>query len=506
MPRRSDGDNISGAIELEDGGPTKRISTRDVDAALKFLDNEGTRTVMTESDEKRLVRKIDWRIMPLLTCCYFLQYLDKTLLNYANVMGMKEDTGITGNQFSLMATIFYISFIVCEFPTGYLMQRLPLSRYLGANIMLWGIVVAANAGARNYATLVALRVLLGCFVAVVAPALILVTGMWYKRSEQPLRMGIWYLSTGIGQIVGALASYGFQFYGGQTFKSWQIMFLLFGLITIAIGLVTVWILPANPMTATFLSHEEKVWAIERLRENKTGIENKHFKLYQVLECLRDPQAILLCLINILSNIPNGAVSSYQAAIIEGFGFSSKETALLSIGSGAVAIVSTLGVAWFGGRFNASGVGIIFLLAGGGILGGGLIAFSPKDSQGVQLAGNFLTNFIGSAMTLLYSYSSSNFAGNTKKVTMNAMLLVAFGIGNIIGPLTFQDHDAPRYIPAKITILATSCAGCLVTLALMGYYWYENRRRERLSATTEHQENSEFYDLTDKENIEFRYRY
>lgn len=268
--------------------------------------------------------------------------------------------------------------------------------------------------------------LLGCFVAVVAPALILVTGMWYKRSEQPLRMGIWYLSTGIGQIVGALASYGFQFYDGQTFKSWQIMFLLFGLITIAIGLVTVWILPANPMTATFLSHEEKVWAIERLRENKTGIENKHFKLYQVLECLRDPQAILLCLINILSNIPNGAVSSYQAAIIEGFGFSSKETALLSIGSGAVAIVSTLGVAWFGGRFNASGVGIIFLLAGGGILGGGLIAFSPKDSQGVQLAGNFLTNFIGSAMTLLYSYSSSNFAGNTKKVTMNAMLLVAFG--------------------------------------------------------------------------------
>ncbi len=69
-----------------------------------------------------------------------------TPVNYANVMGMKEDTGITGNQFSLMATIFYISFIVCEFPTGYLMQRLPLSRYLGANIMLWGIVVAANAG------------------------------------------------------------------------------------------------------------------------------------------------------------------------------------------------------------------------------------------------------------------------------------------------------------------------------------------------------------------------
>ncbi|KFG78594.1 allantoin permease [Metarhizium anisopliae] len=110
------------------------------------------------------------------------------------------------------------------------------------------------------------------------------------------------------------------------------------------------------------------------------------------------------------------------------------------------------------------------------------------------------------MALLYAYSASNFAGNTKKVTMNAMLLVAFGIGNIVGLLTFQDSDAPRYMPARITILATSCAACLLTLVLMGYYFYENRRRQRLAAAIEHHENNEFYDLTDKENIQFRYRY
>ncbi len=262
--------------------------------------------------------------------------------------------------------------------------------------------------------------------------------MWYKRSEQPLRVGIWYLSTGIGQIVGALASYGFQFYDGQNFKSWQIMFLVFGLATIAIGLLVVRLLPSSPMVATFLTHEERIWAIERLRENRTGIENKHFKLHQMLECFRDPQAWLICLINILSNIPNGSVSSYQAAIIESFGFSPKNTALLSVASGVVAIVSTLSVAWFSGRFKASGPGIIFLLAIGGILGGGLAAFSPRDNKGSQLAGNFLTNFIGSAMTLLYSYASANFAGNTKKVTMNAMLLIAFGKLGKLG-LIFPDR-------------------------------------------------------------------
>lgn len=82
-------------------------------------------------------------------------------------------------------------------------------------------------------------------------------------------------------------------------------------------------------------------------------------------------------------------------------------------------------------------------------------------------------------------------------------MVAIGIGNIVGPLTFQDSDAPRYMPARITILATSCAACLLTLVLMGYYFYENRRRQRLAAAIEHHENNEFYDLTDKENIQFR---
>ncbi|OAA70596.1 allantoin permease [Cordyceps fumosorosea ARSEF 2679] len=497
---------ISADMDFEDGEPTKRIGTRDVDEALKFLGSEGDIPPMSEGDEKRLLRKIDWHIMPLITCCYFLQYLDKTLMNYANVMGIKEDTGITGNQFSLLATIFYISFIACEFPTGYLMQRLPLARYLGANIILWGIMVAANAGAHNYAALVALRVLLGCFVAVVAPALILVTGMWYKRSEQPLRVGIWYVSTGAGQIVGALASYGLQFHRGGLLASWQILFLVFGLLTVLIGVLAAWLLPSSPMTAAFLTREERLWAVQRVRANRTGIQNKHFKARQVLECLRDPQTWLICLVIILSNIPNGSVSTYQAAIIESFGFSSKESALLSVASGAVAIVSTLAVAWFGGRFNASGLGIVFLLACGGVLGGGLVAFAARDDMPSQLTGNFLTNFIGSSMALLYSYSSCNFAGNTKKVTVNAMFLVSFGIGNIVGPLTFQDRDAPRYIPAKVTIVATSCAACLLTVALMGYYFYENRRRDRLAATTEQQGNSEFYDLTDKENLEFRYRY
>jgi MFS family permease len=73
-----------------------------------------------------------------------------------------------------------------------------------------------NCACKNFASLVALRVLLGCFESAVAPSLILITGMWYKKNEQPFRILIWYLGTGCGTIVGALFSYEFQHYTGKT--------------------------------------------------------------------------------------------------------------------------------------------------------------------------------------------------------------------------------------------------------------------------------------------------
>ena len=89
-----------------------------------------------------------------------------------------------------------------------------------------------------------------------------------------------------------------------------------GIITIFVGVIVVLLLPDNPMTSR-LSRDEKIWAIERLRENHTGIENKHFKIKQAVECLKDPHTWLLILITTIANVPGGAIGSYQATIIKG---------------------------------------------------------------------------------------------------------------------------------------------------------------------------------------------
>ncbi|KAL5116490.1 hypothetical protein ACEQ8H_005611 [Pleosporales sp. CAS-2024a] len=456
---------------------------KDGDEALRFLKNQHDFVDMTAEDERML-------------------YLDKTLVNYAAVMGLYDDANITTTQFSNLALFFYVSYLVLEFPHGYGMQRFPTAKYLGTAVTFWGLITALTCVCKNYGALVATRVLLGCFESAVAPSLILITSMWYKKKEQPLRTGIWYLGTGTGTIIGSLVSFGFQHYHSPTFTSWQIMFLVIGLITMSVGVTVIFLLPDNPMSSR-LKPPEKVWAIERLRENMTGIENTHFKWHQVVDCLTDPQTWIISLITISSNVPNGAVSSFQSTLIKSFGFDSKTTALLQLPSGAVSIISIMVATRLAGRFDQRGLNICTLLIPG-IIGGALMAFLPGDSKVGKLIGNYLTNCIGASLPLLYSWVAANVAGHTKKVTMNAILLMSFCLGNIIGPLTFRQADRPNFVPAKIAIIVTcALAGCMA-LVLRAYYVWENKRRDRL-ADGAHLPNEEFLDLTDRENKHFRYR-
>lgn len=501
----SKGKDVEAAVSPTDSdihvGEIRDIA--DADAALDFLRHEQPVQQMTPEEERKLRRKIDWMVMPLMWSCYCLQYLDKTLINYANVMGLEKDTGMSKDQFSNLALIFYVSYLAFEFPHGYGMQRLPTAKYLGSMVFLWGAMVAFTSACKNYGALVATRVLLGVFESAVAPSLILITSMWYKRNEQPPRVGIWYLGTGTGTIIGSLMSYGFQHVHLKTFTSWQIMFLVVGLITCLVGILVILFLPDNPMSSR-LTPTEKTQAIERLRENQTGIENKHFKPYQVRECLLDPQTWLLSLITISSSVPNGAVSSYQATIIKSFGYDSKTTALLSLPSGGVSIVAILTSTYLAGRYNQRGLQIIPLLAVG-ILGAALMAFLPAHNKAGKLIGNYLTNALGASLPLLYSWVAANYAGHTKKVTMNAILLMSFCVGNIIGPLTFTAKSAPDYVPAKVTIIVTCAVAIACTVVLRAYYGAVNKRRDAVVEVGEVKRDIAFADITDRRNKEFRYR-
>ncbi|KAK5133554.1 hypothetical protein LTR08_007593 [Meristemomyces frigidus] len=483
----------------------EKLGAHKVDAALQFLRAEEGEVF--EIDQKKLLRKIDLLVMPLMFGAYLSQYFDKSLLNYAAVMGISKDTGMSASQFSYLATFFYVTYACFQPLHAVLVQKFPVAKYLGANVICWGITVTMHCVCKSFGGLVTVRLLLGMFEAAVAPCLLIITGMWYKRSEQPMRIGIWYLGVGTGVVVGALSSYGFQFYTAHTFKSWQAMYLTFGLLTIALGIAIVCFLPDNPMTSR-LTASEKVAAIERVRANQTGIENKQWKAYQAKEVVLDPRTWLIVVIILAGNIPTGATGSFSSILIKSFGFTSRQAALLNIPSGFIQGFAVMLASWAAGRGNARGFAIVALLLPG-VLGGALMAFLPDRSNYTagKIVGIYLCGIFGPNLSIMYSWAAANYAGHTKKTTINAIILAAYGASNICGPLTFTGATAPQYIPAKVAIMASLALAVATTLVLRFLYMKENKVRDRRAVESGgqgHVEDIEFMDLTDKENPEFRY--
>lgn len=174
--------------------------TKSADVAMKLFENHDFNMDVDPAEMKKVVRKADWFIIPLIAVNYIFFYIDKTTLSYAALYGMREDLGLKGSEYNWLSSIFYFGFLAWAFPTNFLMQKFPLGKYLGFNIILWGVFLMLQAACSSFATLAVLRFLSGAAEACADPAFMLITQMWYTRRQQPLRIGLWYLGNGIGEL------------------------------------------------------------------------------------------------------------------------------------------------------------------------------------------------------------------------------------------------------------------------------------------------------------------
>jgi len=163
-----------------------------------------------------------------------LQSIDKTTLSYAAVFNLREDTNLVGTQFSWLGSLFYLGYLFWEYPTSLLLQRFPVAKFMSATVIIWGIVLMCHAAAHDFPGLAAARTFLGVFEASINPGTMIIFSMFYKRKEQPLRMGMWVGSAGLGYVLAGIGSFGIGHIGG-VIPSWKYQFLIWGAITTAWG-------------------------------------------------------------------------------------------------------------------------------------------------------------------------------------------------------------------------------------------------------------------------------
>ncbi|KAH7219488.1 major facilitator superfamily domain-containing protein [Fusarium oxysporum] len=393
--------------------------------------------------DKALRWKLDLRLMPLLCFTYALQSIDKNTISYAAVFGLREDLNLKGDEFSWTGGIFYLGYLIWEFPTSMFLQRFPINYFMSGTVIAWGAVLMAHGAVNSFTTLIVVRVLLGALEAAINPGTMLLFSMYYMRKEQPLRMGIWIGSAGMGYIIAGIASFGIG-HVKSALPSWRVLFIIWGSITVAWGVILLFLLPGAPMRAKFLTPDEKARVVARVRGNGTGIENKHFKMAQFWEAMLDMKTWLLFLFALTSNSPNGGLSAFQGLIIKGAGFSTLDTTLYQMPSGAVQLVACVLACWGASAIRNSRIlimllGLVPFLAG--VLG---LHFLPHSDAYARLACLWMSFSYTSTWTLSMSVSMANTAGHTKKITTNALLLIGYCLGNFVGPFFFKSNQAPQY--------------------------------------------------------------
>lgn len=224
-------------------------------------------------------------------------------------------------------------------------NRVPIGKYLGFSIVAWGTVLACTAACTDFAGLITVRTLLGLFESACQPAFVLLSSIWYRREEQASRVTYWYMMNGMQQIVGGLLGYCFTLITTGPLKSWQWLFLTYGVISVVFGFFVGWYMPDSPMRAKCFSEEDKHLMVERVRDNQTGVQNKEFKKPQLMEALGDPQVWGYAIIAFCTTLPTSGLGSFYNIVIKSFGFSTLETQLLAMVLGAYIIVILISSMW-----------------------------------------------------------------------------------------------------------------------------------------------------------------
>lgn len=267
----------------------------------------------TEEQYKQLKKKIDRYLLPLMWLCYGIQQTDKTSLGTQATFGLREDTGLVGQQYSWLTTIFYILYMCFEFPSNILLQRYKMGRTLSLYMICWGFIVLGVGFAQNFTHLIVLRALQGMFECCISPGFILVIGSWYTTREHSSRSLVFQSANAGFGAISSLILYGIGSvqYQRPDFEAWRYMSYFLGSLTIIVGCLCLFLL-GTPSEVRWLSPEEKAMANTRILSNNTGHDRtgiKRWRWEQARECLIDPCFWFAGCNAFLSSVPNGQYKS-----------------------------------------------------------------------------------------------------------------------------------------------------------------------------------------------------
>ncbi|EEA23196.1 high-affinity nicotinic acid transporter, putative [Talaromyces marneffei ATCC 18224] len=261
--------------------------------------------------ERAVVWKLDCFIAPVMMFLMLISYLDHgnyffSRIGFAATQGLSTDIGLKRNQLNICISIFYIFYIIAEFPTSLLVKRLQYNRVIPFIAFCWGLICMCSGFVQGFPSLAVTRLLLGFFEGCLFPSMILFLCDWYKREELATRISFLFVASALSGAFGGLLAYAILYMDGVArMKGWRWLYIIEGIITLVFAGLCVFIVPKNFETAYFLTENDRV--IMRHRAEATAAYSggqSHYKWKDVKMAAKDVKSwlhgsIQICVVTIL---------------------------------------------------------------------------------------------------------------------------------------------------------------------------------------------------------------
>ncbi|KAF4882862.1 putative transporter [Colletotrichum fructicola] len=418
---------------------------------------------------------------------YLLSHIDRGNIGNAKIEGMDKDLGLTGNQYNIASTIFFVPYIIFEIPSNIILKKVRPSMWLSALVLSWGTVMTLMGVVKDFQGMVICRVCLGLCEAGFFPGAVYIVSTWYPRHELQQRLAIFYTASAFsGALSGLLAFAIARMDGVRGIEGWRWIFLLEGAVTIAAGAAMPFLILDNPEKAKWLNEDDKRFIDVRLRLSgvRSGTqEGDKLSWRLLLDTLVDWKIGLGILLAWANSMPNVAFKFTMPQIIKQLGFSTEKAQLLTIPPYFCGGISAWLTGRFSDRFSWRMPFIIGPMTISAVALGILFHFSSDVANNVPaMYVSVILAQIGIYPLLpgITAWIGNNLALSWKRSIGIAWLLAAGNLGSLIGTNVFLDKEGPKYPTGYGTSLGIICLGLISAVLLEFLLWRLNNKKSKLS--------------------------
>ncbi|KAK0619637.1 major facilitator superfamily domain-containing protein [Immersiella caudata] len=474
----------------------------------------------TEEEERKIVRKLDWRICLWACIMFFALQVDRGNLAQAVSDNMLDDLGLTTNDYNDGNSIFRLSFLVAELPSQLVSKKIGPDRWIPIQIVLWSVVAISQCALTGRTSFLATRSLLGLLEGGFIPDIVLWLSYFYTSRELPIRLSYFWTSLSVTGIITSLLAFALlHLRGVNGWGGWRWLFLVEGIITLAVGLVSFFMMPASAVQTKawfrpngwFTDRELGIVVNRVLRDDpsKGDMHNRQaITLPRLWEALKDYDLWPLYAIGLIEFIPTVPPTQYITLTLRNLGFSPFTTNLLTIPYNVFHIINLLLLTWLSERLNERG--FVALLQPLWTLPC-LIALRWWPGVVIDKWGTYaLVTVLVSypyAHAILVGWTSRNSNNVGVRSVSAALYNMAVQAGSITASYVYQEKDKPLYKKGNQNLVAVNILVIFVFLFTKFYYVYRNKRRDRIwNAMTEEERLAYARDtkLTGSRRLDFRF--